>query len=380
MTKQIYISVTSDIVTDQRVIKVANTFVRSGVSVTAVGRKRGEGLPCSPVPFKMKRFRMVFNKGPLFYACFNIRLLFYLLVRKTDLLLANDLDTLPANYFVSCIKGIPLIYDSHEYFTGVPELQDRKFVKWIWKFIEIFPKLKYIFTVSRSIADLYKEEYNKEIKVIRNFAPRWKPGKETSISELGIPEGRRIIILQGSGINIDRGAEEAVEAMQYIDNAILLLIGTGDVIERLKQKVNLMNLGERVKFIDKMPYTQLLQYTSLGDVGLTLDKDTNLNYRYSLPNKLFDYIQAGIPVLASKLVEVEKIIRSYKIGELIDSYEPKHVAERINFMLSSEDKRRVWKRNLEKAAGELCWENEEKKLIEILEIAGLTFEGEQEYN
>ena len=379
MAKQIYISVTNDIVTDQRVNKVARTILSSGVSVALVGRVRKGSLPIGTNPFKIKRFRMVFNRGALFYACFNFRLFFYLLFRKMDLLLANDLDTLPANYLVSRIKRIPLVYDSHEYFTGVPELQDRKIVKGIWKWIEkrIFPNLKYIYTVSQSIADLYKEEYNREVKVVRNLSLGWKPVNKSSRSELGIAEGKRILILQGSGINIERGAEEAVEAMLYVENAILLIIGEGDVMDQLKKSVDQMDLSGKILFINKMPYAKLLEYTSLGDVGLTLDKDTNLNYRYSLPNKLFDYIQARVPVLASKLVEVEKIIRNYKIGELIDSHEPKHIAEKLNFMLDSEDKRREWKKNLEQAAEELCWENEEKKLIEILESVGLSFENKQ---
>ena len=376
MAKQIYISVTNDIVTDQRVNKVARTILSSGASVALVGRVRKGGLPVGTNPFNIKRFRMIFNRGALFYACFNFRLFFYLLFRKIDLLLANDLDTLPANYLVSRIKRIPLVYDSHEYFTGVPELQDRKIIKGIWKWIEkrIFPNLKYIYTVSQSIADLYKEEYNREVKVVRNLSRGWKPMNKPSRSELGIAEGKRILILQGSGINIERGAEEAVEAMLYVENAILLIIGEGDVVNQLKKSVDQMDLSRKILFINKMPYAKLLEYTSLGDVGLTLDKDTNLNYRYSLPNKLFDYIQARVPVLASKLVEVEKIIRDYKIGELIDSHEPKHIAEKLNFMLDSEDKRREWKKNLEQAAEELCWENEEGKLIEILDSVGLTFE------
>ena len=375
MVRRIYISVTNDIVTDQRVNKVARTILSSGVSVALVGRIRKGSLPIGTTPLKIKRFRMVFNRGALFYACFNFRLFFYLLFRKMDLLLANDLDTLPANYLVSRIKRIPLVYDSHEYFTGVPELQDRKIVKGIWKWIEkrIFPNLKYIYTVSQSIADLYKEEYNREVKVVRNLSLGWKSVNKPSRSELGIAAGKRILILQGSGINIERGAEEAVEAMLYVENAILLIIGEGDVMDQLKNSVDQMDLRGKVLFLNKMTYAKLLEYTSLGDVGLTLDKDTNLNYRYSLPNKLFDYIQARVPVLASKLVEVEKIIMDYNIGELIDSHEPKHIAEKLNFMLDSEDKRREWKRNLEKAAEELCWENEEGKLIEIFENAGLIF-------
>nr|MQY78562.1 glycosyltransferase [Bacteroidota bacterium] len=190
MVRQIYISVTNDIVTDQRVNKVARTILSSGVSVALVGRIRKGSLPIGTNPFKIKRFRMVFNRGALFYASFNFRLFFYLLFRKMDLLLANDLDTLPANYLVSRIKRIPLVYDSHEYFTEVPELQDRKIVKGIWTWIEkrIFPNLKYIYTVSQSIADLYKEEYNREVKVVRNLSLGWKPVNKPSRSELGIAE------------------------------------------------------------------------------------------------------------------------------------------------------------------------------------------------
>ena len=110
-------------------------------------------------------------------------------------------------------------------------------------------------------------------------------------------------------------------------------------------------------------------HTKLADLGLTLDKDTNMNYRLSLPNKLFDYIHAGIPVLSSDLVEVRNIIEKYDVGDVCSSHEPKMIADKISEMLSS-DKNRVWKENCKKAKIELNWETESKVLAKIIDSDG----------
>lgn len=313
--------------------------------------------------------RLLFEKSFTFYAEFNLRLFFQLLFKKADLLVANDLDTLLPNYLVSVIRRKPLVYDSHEYFTEVPELAGRKFVKKVWKRIEKFivPKLTDVITVNSSIAKLYSEEYKKEIKVVRNIPDIVPMIDIKNRKDLFLPEDKRIVILQGAGINVDRGGEEAVLAMQFVNNAILLVIGGGDAIENLKNLADEKCLNEKVIFIGKIPFEKLLEYTINADLGLTLDKDTNLNYRYSLPNKLFDYIHAGVPVLASNLVEVRKIIESYDIGCIIQSHNPENIAESITFMLNDEESLRKWKVNLEKAASELNWNVEEQVLKGIFE-------------
>jgi glycosyltransferase involved in cell wall biosynthesis len=171
--------------------------------------------------------------------------------------------------------------------------------------------------------------------------------------------------LQGAGINIDRGAEEAVQAMQFIEDALLMIVGSGDVIEVLKQMVKDLNLREKVMFTGKVPFEKLVQYTRHADLGLTLDKDTNINYRYSLPNKLFDYIHAGVPVLASPLTEIKKIIEEYKVGTTIASHDPRHIAEKINSIFADTTSLQEWKKNTKIAASKLNWESEELRLKEV---------------
>ena len=127
--KRIIISVTNDLVSDQRVNKVANTLSNAGFSVLLVGRRFSESVKLSPRNYSTYRLKMFFQKGFLFYLEYNIRLCLFLLTKKSDILLSNDLDTLCANYFVSKIRKIKLVYDSHELFTELPELIGRTFKK-----------------------------------------------------------------------------------------------------------------------------------------------------------------------------------------------------------------------------------------------------------
>ncbi|MFN7012850.1 MAG: glycosyltransferase [Bacteroidia bacterium] len=366
---KVILSVTNDIATDQRVFKVVLTLQKSGFEVLVVGRKLKDSLSTNHLPFKTHRFNLFFNKKAFFYAEYNIRLFLFLLFKKAEVLHANDLDTLLPNYLVSKIKGIPIVYDSHEYFCHVPELIHRPWVQKVWLSIEqwIFPKLKYVITVNNSIACLYEKQYKVSVKVLKNvpFKSLYQNIEIKNRKELGLPEEKAIVLLQGSGININRGAEEAVEAMQFVDNAVLLIIGGGDVFSSLEKLVLKHQLQHKVILKPKMPFKELLQYTFNSSIGLSIDKPGNLNYENSLPNKLFDYIYAGLPVLVSALNEVKRVVLYYNIGCIIDNHNPQHIAEKINFMINSGSTYQSWKDNCKKAADENCWENQEHILTGI---------------
>jgi glycosyltransferase involved in cell wall biosynthesis len=366
--KRAIVSVINDLSTDQRVHKVCSSLHSMGFDVELVGRRQRNSLELQPRLYRTTRMWLLFEKGVPFYAFFQIRLFFLLLSRKADVLVANDLDTLLPNYLASRLKRCHLVYDSHEIFCEVPELQSSPLKKRIWKSVEryIFPKLQFVFTVNRSIADLYSNEYKVPVRVLRNI-PFFSvlPPATVKKQDLQLPADKKVIILQGAGINVDRGAEEAVQAMQHVDNAVLLIIGTGDVIGLLKDMTAELKLKDKVKFTGRIPFEELRKYTAVADLGLTLDKDTNVNYRYSLPNKLFDYIHAGVPVLASPLVEVKNIITSYNVGTCISSHDPREIAECINSVLSDESRLAEWKKNTKIAAAELNWQTEEQQLREV---------------
>lgn len=371
MAKRVILSVSSDLVTDQRVHRSASTLQEQGYEVIVCGRVLRSSQPMPERSYRVKRFRLPFERGGLFYAALNLRLFFYLLFTKADILFSNDLDTLLPNYLVSVLKMKPLVYDSHEYYTGVPELQHRPLIKSIWKGIEkfILPKIKYGITVNESIAGLYREEYGTPFTVLRNIPERIKTDikpKEDIRKELGLPADKKIVILQGAGINIQRGAEEAVEAMQYTDNILLIIAGDGDVVPKLKKEVSRLRLTEKVIFIPKQQPAALTRYTQATDAGLSFDKDTNINYRFSLPNKFFDYIHAGIPVLVSDLPELSRLIRQYNIGLILQNHQPQHIAEMM-MMITHPTYIQSVHDNIALAVSELTWDSEKQKLIHLMQ-------------
>ena len=134
---------------------------------------------------------------------------------------------------------------------------------------------------------------------------------------------------------------------------------------KLKHLAKKLNLSEKVEFIGRLPLEKLWKYTANASIGISLEENLGLNYQYALPNKLFDYTQARIPVIISDLPEMTSIVKKYKIGKVLVERTPEKLALLIQEMLKEEVVQNEYATNLELAARELCWEKEEDKLIKL---------------
>jgi glycosyltransferase involved in cell wall biosynthesis len=359
--KKIIVSVSNDLSNDQRIHRVCSSLIKLGYDVTLTGRKQSKS-PQIEREYKTKRFRLLFNKGIFFYLCLNTRLFWYYIFNSFDVLLANDLDTLAAAGLTKIIKRKKLIYDSHELFTEVPELENKNFKKNIWLKIEktFIRKADKSYTVCQSIADHYNTLYGIKMQVIRNL-PISSPFPDDYTTRTST------LIYQGA-LNKDRGIEIMIEAMQFISGFKLIIAGKGDLEKKLKVLSKELKLDDRIKFTGNLNFEDLRQYTKTTKLGFSLEQGKSLNYKYSLPNKIFDYIQAGVPVVCSNYPEMSRIVNDFKLGLPINVKTGKELAEIINNLLSKPEQLLDFHNNCKIAAKELNWENEEKLLKDIFVI------------
>mgnify|MGYP005990977581 CR=1 FL=1 len=357
--KNIFVAVTNDISTDQRVHKIASYLFEKNFNVLVYGRV----LPNTffvKRPYKIQRKKHWFHHNFLFYAEYNVRLFIKLLFYKCEYILANDLDTLPACFFASKFKKTTLVYDSHELFSEVPELQNSKFVRGFWRSLESFflPRIEKSYTVSQPIADFYNAKYKSNMGVVRNV-PYFKRALVKVNAKF--PTKHKTVLYQGV-LNPGRGIKPMIKALQFLKGVDLIIIGYGKVEEELKSFVKKELLENRVHFLGRIPHNELQNYTKIADIGMVLEEPLGLSFEYSLPNKLFDYIHAEIPIISGNLTEIKKVIKKHKLGVVLDNYNPKTIAIAIEKLLDNKELYKEIKTNQQKVKEQFCWEKEKQLL------------------
>lgn len=364
--RRIIVSVINNYESDQRVQKVCSSLQKFGFEVEVIATTL-RGKPNLNFPYPTHQLKLYFQKGMMLYVEFNLKLFFKLIKvsKKGNILLANDLDALLPNFWVSKIKGLELVFDSHEIFSELPSLHGRNFKKKIWKYLEksLVPKMKYFYTVSDGYANWFEKEYGNLPKIIKNV-PAISSTKD-DLDSVDLPklnDEEKLILYQGV-LNYSRGIDKMIEAMLYIENAQLWIIGNGPKMEEFQSLQSRLNLAEKVKFLGNIKPSLLKKITSKADVGLSLEEDLGISYRYALPNKIFDYMHASVPILGTYLPEIKQLIEKYEIGKIIDNHDPQHIGSKINQILS--EGKSSYLENLQRASKDFNWENEEQKLREI---------------
>lgn len=357
--KRVVVTVSNDLVTDQRMARVCETLVNQGYYVELIGRRLPDSLPLKSQPYKQTRRKLWFNSGPLFYLELNVRLLLLLLFKKFDIVIAVDADTALAASLVRKLKRIRFVLDAHELFSEVPELAGRRFAKRVWQWIEKFTikKADLCFTVSESIAEYYSGLYKNKFTVLRNF-PRSYPINEKSITT-------DYILYQGA-VNEGRGLEALIEASQTMDIKIKIA-GAGDKLDVLKKKVSELKLETKVEFLGKLSPNDLQAVTLKAWLGFNLLENKGLSYYYSLSNKTFDYIQAGVPQLIPLFPEYQKLNSKYHFG-LETELGAEQIVKSIKFLQTKPEEYAKLKQGCAEAAKNCNWEMEEKILLEQFKV------------
>ena len=359
-------AVSNDLLTDQRVARHIAVLRDAGCEVVTVCR--------TDIPVRYRR-------GWRFYAAFNWRL--WRRIRREvrsdrcDVVWANDTDTLLGCWMAvrkrrvdSGERRVKLVMDAHELFPEVPEIVDKPVVKWVWRTIEkwLMPQCDALITVCQSIADYYKDKYGVEMTVVRNLQDCGCQCASARQQDEAVGSRAGYVLLYAGKVNVGRGVDWAIDALEWLPECRLVVAGDGDLLEEMKAYAAQKVWADRVEFTGRLMPEEMAALTAKADVGLVMLEDRGLSYHYALPNRVGAFVQAGVPMVVSDLPEMARVVRTYGVGAVIEG---KKGSERTNAEALVEAVKRVlareWKEEDFAAARQnMDWNKEKVKLLECL--------------
>lgn len=354
--KRIVFTVTNDLVTDQRMIRICNSLQHAGYQVTLVGRLRSSSTELPKQVFKQHRLVCTYQSGPLFYLEFNLRLLFWLLTNTFDIYGAVDADTILPCTLASGIKQKKMVFDAHEYYTEVPELCKRPIVKAIWQQVlnACVSKAKLAYTVGGELANLFAAQFGIPFFVVHNMPVK----KQYQVGD----KPQKIVWYQGD-LNEGRGLEETILACKGLP-VQLHIAGDGLLKKQLTQLVEQHQLTNQVTFVGKIKPHELHAYTQRAWVGINVLAPQSLSYQYSIANKFFDYVQAHVPSICANFIEYQKLNAQHEVA-LLCGCTSNEIREKLVYLLNNETKYNQLVQNCAEAAKQWVWEGEEVKLLSL---------------
>lgn len=284
-----------------------------------------------------------------------------------EVVFAEDVYSLPIAYQFKRKFKSKIIYDSREIYSELASLRNKKYKKRIISKIEE-SLIPYVDTILVT-GDLDKKVLSKKftsspIEVVYNYPPRAKKIHPIDFKKtLGLPYDSVILIYQGMILE-GRGLELALNSLQYIDRAHLVILGEGEYSSKLRDFAKSLGLEHKTHFLGAIPYSELLSYTSGADIGFVLIEPISLSYKLALPNKLFEYCQAKIPIIATKLPAIESIFQKFKIGRIVHpDVSAENLSKEISLILED---RNSYLRELDKASHFFVWETQIPLIEQIL--------------
>lgn len=349
--------------------RICTSVAQAGFEVVLVGRKLPTSKPLSNFKFIGNRLNCWFNKGFAFYAEYNIRLFFFLLFTNAHCFCAIDLDTIIPVYFVSILKNKKRVYDAHELFTEQKEIVTRPAVHKIWLAVERFcvPKFKYGYTVNLFIKEELNRRYGVNYGIVRNIPLKVEGERDAKIGNQQLAISNQQFIIYQGAVNEGRSFETLIPAMKQV-NCTLLICGEGNFFEQTKALIAEHELQDKIELRGYVSPAELKEITPTALLGLTLFEKTGLNQYYSLSNRFFDYIMAGIPQVCVGYPEYKAINDTHQIALLIDDTTKDTIANAINTLINDKQLYNQLQQNCIKARTVLNWEHEAIELIKFWQM------------
>ena len=344
---------------DQRLQRICTSLSNAGYTVNIVGVKRRQDQYQSN-GYNSVSLNVLFKTGALFYFEINIRFFSYLLFKKLDGVVANDLDTLLAAKLITLIRFKKLFIDLHEYYTEVPELSGKLLKKLLWTLVGRFgiTKSSNNYTVNNSLNQILSNKYKAKFETIYNY-PTTKKVADNDVKL------KTLNLVYVGVVNKGRGIKETIQAIKNLSEVKLTIIGEGDEYLELINFIKSKDLNDKVKFLgfidSHLIHSELQNY----DIGINILDSASLNYYYSSANKYFDYIMAGLPTISMKFPEYEFLNKMHETSLLLDSININAIKVAIEDLQSNDILRTKLRENCLKAKSEYNWESQETKLLEI---------------
>lgn len=308
----------------------------------------------------------------LFYLKFVYILLRELYKTKAHLYIAEDFYTLPFVCFIAKRRKAKIFYNSRELYAFLGGLRNRPVLQALVKKIEAhyIRKVDLVLTTGKMDSEFLEKFYGiNNTLVIRNIPLLQRPTKKIDFrKDYGIAENKLILLYQGVLLE-GRGIPHILKAMRFMENSVLLILGEGEQKSNFQKLASELGVGERIIFAGSVKQEELINYTAGADVGLSLIENISVSYYHALPNKLFEYIMAGLPVLSSDLPQMKKIIETYQVGEAIDITNISNIVDALKLWEQDLNLIGKFKHNCIIAAKDLNWEAEyERSRNELLKF------------
>nr|HDS0985855.1 glycosyltransferase family 4 protein [Pseudomonas putida] len=295
----------------------------------------------------------------------HLGLLIQITLYRADVIHAHDVNTLPTAWLAARLRRTRLVYDAHEISTSREGYTNFRSVVGVIE-SRLMPKTDANITTTEARAKYFARAYGISRPTVLQNRPRLTaPCKSNRIrEELGLTAPWPIILYQG-GLQQGRGLEKLIRTAVYVPKAYFVFIGGGRLTSTLEHLSEELNLKDQVHFIPTVELKDLPSYTSSADIGVQPIENTCLNHYTTDSNKLFEYLIAGLPIVATDFPEIRRIVLSHDVGILVPPNNPESLAYALNCLTQNSQLRRFYANNACSAAKTLNWEEQESRLVDL---------------